>query len=80
MLKEKDNFVKVDKKQKILLEQETAVSILEKKKIDLRKPYYEENNISETLTEIENEKQKNIGDYLKLGLNILQRILIRLET
>ena len=53
---------------------------MENKKIDLRKPYYEENNISETLTEIENEKQKNIGDYLKLGLNILQRILIRLET
>lgn len=72
--------MKVDKKQTILLEQETAVSILENKKIDLRKPYYEENNISETLTEIENEKQKNIGDYLKLGLNILQRILIRLET
>ena len=72
--------MKVDKKQTILLEQETAVSILENKKIDLRKPYYEDNNISETLTEIENEKQKNIGDYLKLGLNILQRILIRLET
>ena len=40
---------------------------MENKKINFPKPYYEEHNLLQTSTEIENEKQQKIDDYLKLA-------------
>ena len=44
-LKKRDNFVKEDNEEREVLERETDAAILESKKIDFLKPYYEEHNL-----------------------------------
>ena len=63
----KDNFVKEDNKETEILEQKTAASILKNKKINFPKSHYEEHNLLQTPSEIENKRQQKIDDLLNFA-------------
>lgn len=56
-IEEKHNFFKVGNEETAILEQETAVAVLEDIKIHFPKRYREEYNLLQTSADIENKKQ-----------------------